>query len=319
MILRFTYRHLPGQTDANTRSPDKEIFVIHPHWQGQLHGVDLKVLTPEKLSIFKIVMNPLNNRQDQGNVMEGGVGGVSQDVGIGSDYIEKVRNPSNMTPVQESEYRLKQLNAKEEYARMIAERDGNVFNDSYYQEQRQRAESDLERAHEIEKEAAQGTTNMKNQLPAAAADILRRMKPGMMVNNPRLFYGMFLKPFIGKIDAYRIFYPGRMSSVQEISRWDWVGQTALVSRPQGVREKEKQGPQAPKYYGQQEGGEENEYSQFDFGNKIKAGQPGGGGGMKEMSPGVMENTKQERRQVVHRKVDQNNTVKTERPKRERPK
>jgi len=38
--------------------PNKEVMVIHPNWQGKVHAIDLKRLTPAEVQTLRAVMDP---------------------------------------------------------------------------------------------------------------------------------------------------------------------------------------------------------------------------------------------------------------------
>lgn len=45
-------------------------------------------------------------------------------------------------------------------------------------------------------------------------DVLRRMDPPTLIQNPVSFYNQFVKQFLKNIDAYRTYYTARMSGIQ---------------------------------------------------------------------------------------------------------
>ena len=45
-------------------NPNKEIMILHPNWQGKVHGVDLKRITPAQVEVLKLVMDP-ETKNDQ--------------------------------------------------------------------------------------------------------------------------------------------------------------------------------------------------------------------------------------------------------------
>lgn len=51
-FIRFNYRGF------QTVEPDKEVMVLHPNWRGQLHGIDLKRLTPAQVDVLHQIMDP---------------------------------------------------------------------------------------------------------------------------------------------------------------------------------------------------------------------------------------------------------------------
>lgn len=109
-IIRFTY---PSRNDRF-----KETFVIHELWEGKMHALDLKRMTPAEREVLEFVMNP-NNKGKR--------------------------------------HRLPLIN-----------------------------------------------------------DILTRMDPPSLLDNPVSFYNQFVKPFIRNKDVYRTYYPRRMTGIQKI-------------------------------------------------------------------------------------------------------
>ncbi len=55
-IIRFSY-YVPNTTD-----PHKEVLVLHPNWQGHLHAIDLKRLTPAEREVLHAIMDPQTQR-----------------------------------------------------------------------------------------------------------------------------------------------------------------------------------------------------------------------------------------------------------------
>jgi hypothetical protein len=55
-ILRFTYR--PPKPTENPVDQFKEVLVLHPNWQGKMHAIDLKRLTPAEREVLDAVMDP---------------------------------------------------------------------------------------------------------------------------------------------------------------------------------------------------------------------------------------------------------------------
>ena len=55
-IIRFTYHSetaSPGSTNVY-----KQVFVLHPGWQGKMHGLDMKNMTEAERVVIKTVMDP---------------------------------------------------------------------------------------------------------------------------------------------------------------------------------------------------------------------------------------------------------------------
>ena len=50
--IRFTY------TGSQSRDKFKEVFVIHPHWEGKVHALDLKLMTDAEREVLTTVMDP---------------------------------------------------------------------------------------------------------------------------------------------------------------------------------------------------------------------------------------------------------------------
>lgn len=320
-VIRFTYRHF-WPTDANSRDPSKELFILHPHWEGKVHGIDLKVLPAAKLEIFKVVMDPVYNKSKD----EKGTGVQNQEFGakgsgIGEDF-RALQAREKMPPVDNIEYRIKVNNIKKEFAAERAKEMGFAFDDTRYEAENQRLLTELEHAKEIEADAENAADDDKTRnLPPIAQSILKRMKPGKLVNNPRIFYAMFIKPFLGGIDAYRTFFPARIENAVEVPRWEWTRVPGMGRHQQ--EQKQRRTPFSPpkKFYGQQEDGEKSEFNDFNFSGqrptKIDSGGGGsGGGGMKPTPPGVVETMTGGKRGPVLRKFDKNNTeiIKKDRPK-----
>lgn len=53
-IIRFTYQH--AVKDEDTGEKYKEVLVLHPHWQGKVHAIDLKRLSPFQRELLETVM-----------------------------------------------------------------------------------------------------------------------------------------------------------------------------------------------------------------------------------------------------------------------
>lgn len=51
-FIKFFYRA------PTTQDPNKEVFVLHPNWQGEVHGIDLKRVTPAQRDVLQIIMDP---------------------------------------------------------------------------------------------------------------------------------------------------------------------------------------------------------------------------------------------------------------------
>jgi len=53
-------------------------------------------------------------------------------------------------------------------------------------------------------------------------DILARMDPPTLLENPVSFYNQFVKQFIKDKDVYRTFYPPKMTGIQKVKSGDRV-------------------------------------------------------------------------------------------------
>jgi hypothetical protein len=51
-FIRFTYSGLKSE-DKN-----KEILVLHPNWLGEVHGLDLKRITPAERKVLEAILDP---------------------------------------------------------------------------------------------------------------------------------------------------------------------------------------------------------------------------------------------------------------------
>lgn len=240
-VIRFTYRHF-WPADANTRDAHKEILVLHTRWMGKIHGVDLKALTPAQLEILKIVMNPVNNRLD---------GGPGNPNARGEDF-DALQKRLAIQVAKSDELKSQMERELEDIddIRREARRRGSLVSPA---RERQHSERMVRLQREIDQAVAdeskpspvqdQDARQKTQPIPPAAAAILKRMKPARMVNNPRLFYQQFIKPFLGHTDAYRTFFPSRMDAIQVDPRWNWVSGTPNPATPF----KPEQKPQTPKF------------------------------------------------------------------------
>lgn len=67
-FVSFTYRVPPeppkkvkfGQPQVikPPSNPNKQIMVLNPNWQNQVHGIDLSRITPAQVDVLKLVMDP---------------------------------------------------------------------------------------------------------------------------------------------------------------------------------------------------------------------------------------------------------------------
>ncbi len=115
-FIRFTYINPDAKPGA--KEIFKEVFILHPNWNGKVHAIDVKKLTVAERTVLEAVMDP-----DQ-----------------------------------------------------------------------------------------KGKTH---RIPLVN-DVLRRMDPPTLIENPISFYQQFVKQFLNNKDAYRTYYQSRMSGVQVV-------------------------------------------------------------------------------------------------------
>lgn len=114
-IIRFTYA-------PSGESRFKEVFVVHPNWQGKMHAIDLKLLTVAEREVLKEVMDP--------------------------------------------------------------------------------------------------NADKKNHRLPLVKDILTRMDPTALIQNPVGFYNQLIKPFIRNKNVYRTYFPNKMAGIQIVDAKD---------------------------------------------------------------------------------------------------
>ena len=52
---------------APVKDPNKEAFILHPHWNGKVHAIDLGRITPAEMQVLQAVMDPeVKAQADQG-------------------------------------------------------------------------------------------------------------------------------------------------------------------------------------------------------------------------------------------------------------
>lgn len=56
--IRFTYRHHTGAHPDEPKDNYKEIFVLHPSWQGKMQGIDMKRLTSAEREVLTSAFDP---------------------------------------------------------------------------------------------------------------------------------------------------------------------------------------------------------------------------------------------------------------------
>lgn len=79
-FVRFTYH------GKRTEDMFKEILVLHPNWMGEVHGLDLKRITPAESSVLQAVFDPASKgKQHQYPLVN--------DILRRMDPIEEVKNP----------------------------------------------------------------------------------------------------------------------------------------------------------------------------------------------------------------------------------
>lgn len=298
-VIRFTYRHF-WPKDANSREDEKQILVLHTRWQNKVHGVDMKVLTPAQLQILQAVMDPRNNRN---------LDGEATNVDDQKKEREKIQFVSGITKLSNE---LKQLEARWNLMKSQTARSRMPITDvevrRYSAEKKrimtaienwndEKDKRDMEDAARVEAEKPEMD---KKAIPPMAREILNRMKPARLVNNPRIFYNNFIKPFLAGTDAYRTFFQGRMipGSVQVDPRWNWTsGGGDVGAMGAGIPKKEKQERGPEKWAGRPRASTEFERQQAQnlsmYANPTNPKAPMAPGapttpGMKGMSPGAAE-------------------------------
>jgi hypothetical protein len=284
-VIRFTYRHF-WPLDANSRDPHKEILVLHTRWMGKVHGVDLKSLTPAQLQILKIVMNPTNNRVDGAPA----TGQRAEDF----DALQK----RLATQVAHSDMLKSQMESELEEIddlRREARKRGVIVSPARERQHSARMvqlQNDIDDAVNKEKQPEPQRVQSQEQaqtIPPAAAAILKRMKPARMVNNPRMFYQQFIKPFLGHTDAYRTFFPARMDAIQVDSRWNWVSGSPTPSSPFAPKKPAAPATPAAKFKHQQTMADANAEKLAAMGAQpAMSPTPPSGGASRPLPPGVAE-------------------------------
>lgn len=79
-FIRFNYRGF------QTVEPDKEVMVLHPNWRNQLHGIDLKRLTPAQVDVLHQIMDP--ETKTKGSRVS-----LVNDILRRMDPVEEIKNP----------------------------------------------------------------------------------------------------------------------------------------------------------------------------------------------------------------------------------
>lgn len=59
-FISFRYQLPPEIVRASREphDPNKEVMVLHPNWQNQMHGIDLKRITPAQVDVLRLIMDP---------------------------------------------------------------------------------------------------------------------------------------------------------------------------------------------------------------------------------------------------------------------
>lgn len=83
-IIRFTYHH--SFRDASTGEQYKEVLVLHPNWNGYMHGIDLKRLTPAQREVLAAILDP--EQRDKPHRLP-----LVNDIKRRMDPVQLIRNP----------------------------------------------------------------------------------------------------------------------------------------------------------------------------------------------------------------------------------
>ncbi len=76
--------------------PNKSVFVLHPNWQNQMHGIDLKRVTPAEVQVLHAIMDPETKiKVDSGQWPVDGVPPypLIRDILKRLDPVEEIKNP----------------------------------------------------------------------------------------------------------------------------------------------------------------------------------------------------------------------------------
>jgi len=57
-FVSFTYNAPRKPKPGEIINVNKEIMVLNPNWQNQVHGIDLKRLTPAQVDVLRLIMDP---------------------------------------------------------------------------------------------------------------------------------------------------------------------------------------------------------------------------------------------------------------------
>lgn len=78
-IIKFTY-------NEDVEDIYKEVFVLHPSWNGKIHGIDLKRLTPAEVKVIEAIFDP--STKDSGHPYP-----LVNDIIRRMDPVEEIKNP----------------------------------------------------------------------------------------------------------------------------------------------------------------------------------------------------------------------------------
>lgn len=83
----------PPEAPSN---PSKEVFVLHPHWNNKVHGLDLARVTPAEQQVLRAIMDPKTAEQVKAGTWP--VEGVPnypliRDVCLRMDPTDLIKNP----------------------------------------------------------------------------------------------------------------------------------------------------------------------------------------------------------------------------------
>lgn len=85
-FVRFTYRFHTGATADETKDDYKEVLVLHPGWQGRMHGIDLKRLTAAERAVLTLIFDPKSKGKKHGIPLV-------DDILLRMNPVEDVKNP----------------------------------------------------------------------------------------------------------------------------------------------------------------------------------------------------------------------------------
>lgn len=85
-VVKFTYRFHTGATPDEILTDHKEVLVLHPNWQGKMHGIDMGRLTMAEREVLQEIFDP-SNRGKPHRIP------LIEDVLRRMDPIEDIKNP----------------------------------------------------------------------------------------------------------------------------------------------------------------------------------------------------------------------------------